>query len=148
MATRKILNGSCSVTSPAAATAANSVDTLIGPFDVGDVDTIRVIAELVGATGGTLDIYIQMQMKGDTDWFDYVHFAQQAAGGAANFKTFAVSRASAQTTMVTPGKNGVPAIAANTVVGGDFGNAWRVVCVAGASTSAGAALVFHFCGAK
>lgn len=147
MATRSIHNGSVSVTSPAVATAAG-VDTLIGAFDVGDLDTIRVVAELAGATGGTLDIYIQMQMKGDTDWFDYVHFAQQAGGGAANIKTFAVSRASAQTTMVTPGKNSVPALAANSVVGGDFGNAWRVVCVAGAGTSAGAALVFHFCGAK
>ena len=38
---------------------------------------VRMIADLQGATGGTLDVYLQ-GFDGD-DWFDVVHFAQLAA---------------------------------------------------------------------
>src|SRR6478752_742023 len=63
--------------SPAAAS------TVVGAqlSGLGDYPFIRVDAELVGAVGGTLDIYLQRLIKPGA-WTDWLHFAQLAAGAA------------------------------------------------------------------
>lgn len=108
--------------------------------DLGDYASMTVYAKLAGPTGDTLDAYIQYSPDGGTTWVDYAHFAQQAAAAATNYKTFSVSRGAQQTTITTVGINTTPALAANTVVGGSWGDRLRVVFVSGASTSAGAAV--------
>lgn len=121
-------------TTPAAAsTVAQTAVTGLGGFN-----SMQVYASLIGATGGTLDIYLQYSPDGGTTWVDYVHYAQLAAGASALLKTFAVTKDAQQTTLTTVGSGTTPALAAATVVGGDWGDRLRVVTVAGTSTSAGA----------
>lgn len=129
-------------TSPAAAGRA-----VIGK-QVGNIesyDDVVVVASLVGATGGTLDIYLQRLV--DTNlWVDWIHFPQLAAGAAA-VKYSAASMPPAAATAVVVGTSAddvtsgaAPALAANTVVAGHPGSNVRVVAVAGAGTTLGAAV--------
>lgn len=127
-------------TTPAAAsTAVVGVPAVFATFE--DMpESLDVEAALVGATGGTLDLYLQTSPDGGTTWVDYAHFAQLAAGAAASFVRFGVARHAQQTTITTVGRALVPALAVGTVVGGPFGDRMRLVAVAGAGTSAGAAI--------
>lgn len=130
---------SLNFTSPAAAsTVAQTPVRGFGPFR-----DLWIYAELTGATGGTLDIYLQTTYDGGTTWVDYAHFPQLAAGAGVILRTWAVSARAQQTTLTTVGKGTSPALAANTIVGGMFGDQFRVVAVAGAATSAGAAQVIQ-----
>lgn len=132
------LSTTIAVTSPAAAsTVISSTFTGLGSYRY-----MTVAANLVGATGGVLDVYIQTSPDGGTTWFDYAHYTQLTAGNAAVTKIFTVARSGQQTTITTTGTNAVPALGAGTVVGGDFTDRIRFVFVAGASTSAGASLTF------
>lgn len=134
---RKTLNATLfsGTTASSAGTAPQTAVT-----GLGDYESMAVYASLAGPTGGTLDVYIQFSPDGGTTWVDYAHFAQQAAAAAANYKVFTVSRASQQTTVQTVGINASPALAANTVVGGTWGDRLRVVTVSGVGTSAGVAI--------
>lgn len=138
MATKLQLVG----TSPTSASTAvltpatGNPDKLVGLNKYTD---LHVVADLIGATGGTLDVYIQTSHDGSR-WNDYAHFAQLAAGAAATTITFAVTRRAQQTSLIAIGKDLTPALAANAVLGGEFGDQMRVVCVAGGGTSAGATL--------
>jgi|SRR5579885_1167592 len=106
---------------------------------LGGYRTATIYANIQGGTGGTLDIYIQISPDGGTTWIDYIHFAQLAAGASAVTKIIPISKLTPTTTGITTVGTGTsPALAANTVVGGDFGDRMRVVFVAGAGTSAGA----------
>lgn len=109
-------------------------------------DSLTIRATLTGATGGTLDVYLQTSVDG-SEWVDYIHFAQIAAAAAAVTKVVVVSRAGQQAAITTVGTNTSPALAANAVVGGDFGNQMRVLFVAGAGTSAGAVQTIRITGA-
>jgi len=126
-------------TSPAAAS------TVVGTKFCGlndAVEGICVVATLTGATGGTLDVYLQTTYDGTT-WVDFAHFAQLAGGAAATIKAFAVTRGATQATITTVGVNGAPALAANTVLSGMLGKSIRAVYTAGAGTAAGAAQVIR-----
>jgi hypothetical protein len=124
-----------SSTSPASAsTAVGATVTGLGAFR-----SLDVFATLTGATGGVLDVYLQTSPDGGTTWVDYAHYVQIAAADGAANKRFLVTNGGQQTTVTTVGTGTTPALAANTVLGGDFGDRMRVVYVAGASTSAGAA---------
>ena len=119
---------------------------------VGDVinglayfDEVTIHASLVGATGGTLDVYLQRKIAADT-WVDWCHFAQLASGASAVRFTVPMSNpATSATVAVGIGTDAAPgvALAANTFIGGHPGNTVRAVYVAGASTSAGAAVVIR-----
>lgn len=125
-----------SETSPA------SASTVVGQVISGlnRFDSFLVDADLVGATGGTLDVYLQRWV--DTNlWHDWLHFPQLASGASAiRYSVFP----SLSNTIVVVGtgtdSNATPALAANTCVGGHPGSKVRAVYVAGASTSAGAAV--------
>lgn len=109
-----------------------------GPLD--DYDALWVQADLVGATGGTLDVYVQSSPDDGRTWYDVVHFTQLAAGAAAISYRATLSLQSAMTAPDTVGKNTSPALAAGKVSQGAFGDRLRLLMVAGASTSAGAAV--------
>lgn len=130
-------------TSPAAASTA--VGTVIG--GLGDFHAFRIDAALVGATGGVLDVYLQRKIK-DNVWADWAHFTQLTAGNAAVKWTLVAGVPVLSTTLTSSfgiGTDAAPgvALAANTFIGGHPGSAIRPVYVAGASTSAGAALTFY-----
>lgn len=97
------------------------------------------IATLLGATGGNLDVYLQAYDTAAGKWFDYAHFPQKVAGSAVTTVAIPVTRDYQRVASVAIGADASPALAADTCVGGDFGDVVRVVCVAGAGTSAGAA---------
>lgn len=133
MAKRILL--SLSDTSPASASTAVGART-VGGFQ--DVQSLTIIATLAGATGGALDVYLQTSFDGGTTWYDFAHFTQITAAAAAVTRLWHVNRAVAVSTVATIGSGTTPALAANAINGGAWGNAFRLLYVAGASTSAGA----------
>lgn len=130
-------------TSPAAASTV--VGSVVTGLDV-IAESIRVTAEIEGATGGTLDVYLQW-FDGVT-WWDFVHFTQLASGGAAVVHNINLTRTfqSADASGTSVGKDTTPALAANAIADGDFGDRIRALYVAGVSTSAGQAQVITITG--
>lgn len=133
------LTQTIAVTSPAAASTV--VHTALFKGDaLTKADKIVIDAALLGATGGTLDVYLQRKIASDT-WRDFLHFPQLAAGAAAVKYTATINGAGTSLVAVGGGTDAAPgvALAANTLVnvlpGGDI----RIVLVAGGGTSAGAA---------
>jgi hypothetical protein len=130
-------------TSPASAITAVGGD-LGGGFR--DCNALTVVATIQGGTGGVLDVYLQTSFDGGTTWLDYAHFPQLAAGAAATTRVWHVTRDSAVGTLIAVGSGTSPSLTVNTINGGAFGDTFRVVYVAGASTSAGAAQVVKLFG--
>lgn len=130
-----------SFTSPAAASTVVSA-TCAG---LSRFDWFQIDANLVGGTGGTLDIYLQKKIASDV-WADWVHFAQISAAGT--LKVSATVQSSNGFTTVGIGTDASPgvALAAGSVVGGHPGDTVRVVCVAGVGTSVGGASVIYITG--
>ncbi len=132
-------------TSPAAQSTA--ADTQVFA-DLDACDSLTIIGELQGATGGTLDVYLQTSYDDGATWYDYAHFTQLAAGAAAIKHAWHVSRASERTTITTVGTGTSPALAVGTILSGGWGNKMRMLFVAGATTSAGAAQTVRIFGIK
>lgn len=133
-------------TSPASATTA-----VIGSAEgvnVADFDSMGVECLVQGGTGGTLDLYLQIMPYEGTVWTDYAALAQLADGAAATRVRFTVARDGQALTITTVGTALTPALAANTVIGGDFGSRMRIVAKAGVGTSAGTAQTFRFFGSR
>ncbi len=126
-------------TSPASASTAALGLPVMG---LARFSQLKVVASLLGATGGVLDVYLQWTPDAGTTWYDYAHFTQLTNGNAAVIQTCGFGFGS--TTPTTIGTALVPALAAGTCVGGSWGDGLRVVCVAGSGTSAGAALSIKF----
>ncbi len=114
-----------------------------GPLD--DYDAISIVAELIGATGGTLDVYLQTSGDMGITWIDYLHFPQLAAGAAAIRFASSSSNFSQATAATVVGKNLVPALAANTSINGAFTDRMRLVMVGGVGTTVGAAVKVTLC---
>lgn len=136
-------------TSPAAAGTAivGNVLTALDRYDWFTID-----AALVGATGGTLDVYLQRRVALDSAdevtgaiWADWLHFTQLASGATAVKYSLQTGFDKTISTVAhgTDASAGTPVLAAASFVGGHPGQAIRCVCVAGASTSAGAALAIY-----
>lgn len=132
-----------SMTTPSSASTAVSTTNFT---NMAKFEYVDIIADLVGATGGTLDVYLQKQIDqaGTVKWVDWIHFAQLAS--AASAIRYSISTSS-NTVSATPVAVGVGttaspgvALAAATFAGGLPTNTVRIVAVAGASTSAGAAI--------
>jgi hypothetical protein len=138
-------------TSPAAAGQA-AVGSAVAGLD--QYDSFFITAALVGATGGTLDVYLQRRVKDDgTVWADWIHFPQLASGASAiKYNASSMPPAAATCTVIgttaNDGTTGAPALAANTVVAGHPGDSVRCVCVAGASTTVGAAVTIYIKGVR
>jgi hypothetical protein len=109
-----------------------------------DAAGITVVAELIGATGGTLDIFLQGGNP-DGGWFDVVHFAQLAAGAAAiNYSTqisnLAQPSSAAPVAVGTGVHSGSTGLAAGTTVQGLAYSMYRLLMCSGSGTTAGAAV--------
>ncbi len=138
------------------ATSPSSASTFVGTdketaIELNQFDSITIVATLQGATGGNLDVYLQACVDDTgTNWVDYAHFPQLAGGAAASTTVWSVSRAAQQLTLTTVGtgtaSTATPVLAANSIVGGEFGDRLRLVLVAGAGTSAGAPVVIRIFG--
>jgi hypothetical protein len=131
-------------TSPASASTVAATPIAYG---LDELDSITIIGELVGATGGTLDVYLQTSYDGTT-YYDFAHFTQLADGGAAVKYAWHVSRVSERTTITTLGSGTTPVLTAGVIMAGGWGNQMRVLFVAGAGTSAGAAQTVRILGNK
>lgn len=127
-------------TTPSApGTSAQTPVTGLGGYSAG-----MILAQLVGATGGTLDVYSQTSPDGGVTWSDYIHMTQLAAGAAAIIKGYAVGAGCGPigaAAGATVGINLAPALTSGAAAGGDFGDRMRILLVAGAGTTVGAAIV-------
>ena len=122
--------------------AANMPAGVCGLID--DYESIEVIAELKGATGGPLNVYLQNSPDGGLTWFDVIAWPQLLAAAAQVYYASPLSQATNTPTTVVVGKNLSPALVNSStagVVNGSFGDRFRLVMVAGTSTSAGASVV-------
>ena len=128
-------------------TSPDEAGTVAGPFVSGLARYLglRVEARVVGATGGTLDVYLQRKIGPDL-WADWVHFAQLAAGASALLYSFTIQNVSAAagalTATTSGGTDETPTSTGGTglITNSHPGDMVRLVYVAGASTSAGAAI--------
>lgn len=120
----------------------------------GLLEFARVVgkANLIGATGGTLDVVMQtgVMLPGTVtvapgSWKDIWRPPQLVAGAPAISYDVVISRA-ATSTSVTPGVVNTtdlsPTIPANTVLPQSMQDAIRLIVLPGAGTTAGAQLVF------
>lgn len=133
-------------TSPAAASTTFYPSSAGFVTEVGLFTSCSFTALVQGATGGTLDIYIQtfMAAQAGGKWTDAAHLTQLAAAAGLAKVAFTLTRFSPSTSAITASLNtvdGTPTLTANTVVPGLLGVKLRIVYVAGASTSAGASQV-------
>lgn len=136
-------------TSPAApGTVAGTAANTLLLSGMARFDAISIEATLQGATGGTLDVFLQVSCEYNEinpletvngaiggNWTDYVHWTPLAAGAASVTTRVSPSLSNVITTV---GLNLVPLLAAGTCVGGFWGHAMRLLFVAGAGTSLGA----------
>lgn len=109
-------------------------------------NAIRVDATLTGATGGALDVYLQTSHDEGVSWNDFAHYAQLAGGAGVATYSFTAARSAPVTSIVVTGRDATPALAANSVLGGEFGDRLRVLFVAGVGTSAGAGQTIYVSG--
>ena len=131
-------------TSPAA--AGTSISTLI-VTGLDAFESMKIVTILEGGVGGTLDIYLQMCDDQDGGvYVDYAHFAQLADGAASLTRLYSVSRQTERLTAIAVAVGDTPALAAGTILGGEFGAKMRVIMVAGSGTSEGKAQTIHFIG--
>ncbi|GAC1576963.1 MAG: hypothetical protein NVS3B7_10080 [Candidatus Elarobacter sp.] len=101
-------------------------------------ESMSVLAILQGATGGTLDVYLQMNHDGNgTAWTDIAHWPQQSAAAASTTFVWNTSRWN-QAAGAGSTATGDASLAANTFIQGEWGDRLRVKVVAGAGTTAGA----------
>jgi hypothetical protein len=113
--------------------------TVVGPgVDITGFSRLAVMARTLGATSGTLDIYLQTRINGL--WVDVLHLPQLPSGSMGNLG-FATSleRGGGSIIVGVNNADGTPVLAVNTKVVGCLGDQLRYVFVAGAGTIAGAA---------
>jgi len=134
-------------TSPASASTAIVGSVVLG---LERYDWFTIDAALVGATGGTLDVYLQRRIALDSEvtggvWADWLHLTQLASGASAIKYSLQTGSDKTISTVAfgTDASAGTPVLSAASFVGGHPGQALRCVCVAGASTSAGAAVTIY-----
>lgn len=120
-------------TSPAAASTVAGTKEL---SNLDDFSWFTVAAKLTGATGGTLDVYLQRWVGVLQEWHDWLHFSQLAAGAA--LIRHAVDCRMSATAATVVGAGTTPVLAVNTLACSHPGTKVRALFTAGASTSAGA----------
>lgn len=110
--------------------------------DLSNQEGIWVTLKTQGATGGTIDIYLQTW--DGVDWIDWAHLPTIAAGAAVSSTTF-VPHIPAVPQFITTGRNLTPAMTAGNATGGPSSDRMRVLFVAGAGTTAGAMQTIRVC---
>jgi len=125
------------------------VDTKLG---LHEFSRITGKANLIGATGGTLDVVLQtgLQLPGSLTavvggWKDIWRSNQLASGAAAISWDVVLTRAATASTTTPTQVNptdGTPTIAVNTVLPQSFQDSLRLIVLPGANTTVGALLTF------
>lgn len=120
--------------------------TLVAPSITGDLsqfESMTITAILQGATGGTLDVYIQSAIDDTgTLWNDFVHYTQIPAAAASSTTRWTTCRWNQSS--AAPVVTGDLVLAQTQFIPGEWGERIRVKVVAGAGTSAGAPLTIRF----
>lgn len=123
--------------------SANMPPGVAGLFD--DYESIDVVAEIQGATGGALAVYLQISPDGGiSNWYDIIAWPSATAGSGVKYYQSPLSLATTTTTTTVVGKNLVPALSAGSsgaVVNGAFNDRCRIVMVAGSGTTQGTVVV-------
>jgi hypothetical protein len=111
-------------------------------------DSMLIVASLVGVTGGTLNVRLQVASGSETTptWVDYLSYAQLADGAAALTVAYSVSRQAQLLTATAVAVGDVPALAAGTILGGDFGERMRIVTTTGSGVTLGANITIRLIG--
>ena len=118
-------------------------------------DAISIVATIQGATGDTLDVYLQTSYELNPDWpadhpgriwYDYAHFQQLADGASPVTVALHVNRSTSVTAETTIGTGISPALGVSTIMGGAWGDMLRILFVPGASTTAGSEQVLTIIG--
>lgn len=129
--------------SPASAGA--TVTGASPPVQIGMFTSCAVYVGATGATGGTLDIFVQTLFKQSNVlpgfWMDVAHLPQIAAAAPLTGYTFTLTRWSSSAAAVFTPVNtasATPILAVNTVVNGVLGYQLRIVYKTGAGTTVGA----------
>jgi hypothetical protein len=114
----------------------------VAAYNLDDYPNLTFFASLKGATGGTLDVYVQQSPDEGASWYDMIHFQQLLAGAAAVSYSATVGNRfmGASDAPVAVGSGLVPALASGVVVQGIGADRLRLVMVAGVSTTVGAAV--------
>lgn len=113
---------------------------------------LTVDAILQGATGGTLDLYLQRLVDPVNGiWFDWARYTQLAAAVAAKSYTLSLDPSAAAPTITNVGEwnaaaSGTPVLAAGAIVPCHPGDQLRLVAVAGAGTTAGSTQAVYVTG--
>ena len=145
-----------SETSPSAPGTAASSQPVAGSNGPGGVATgqmddyvgLYFEAVLVGATGGTLNVYCQNSPDMGLTWYDYVSFSQLAAGAGQTRAVGSASMSAQNISLAAVGVNLTPLLAAGTFLGGAWGDRFRLVMVAGSGTTAGALVSVRIVGQR
>ena len=129
-----------SATSAASALAVSGGDSteangVLASVMLDEFEILTVIGEFGGNTGGTLDVYVQSFLLGH--WYDVCHIKQVAAAAAMIRQQYVAGRAT-QVNSTTIGIDAAPALANDTIVGGVWGEKFRLWMVSGAGTTVGA----------
>jgi hypothetical protein len=142
---KKLLTLVLSGNSSAAASTTTQGST-VGGFELADEWTFDV--KVTGATGGTLDVYLQKLIVDPTSganvWVDYIH-CTQTAGGTTTKENYGSGETDNGPIAVGQGTDAAPAVAlaAGKIAHGHPGKALRLVFVTGTGVSvAGSALVY------
>ena len=77
---------------------------------IGDYEALNVIAELIGNTVGTTDVYVQVSTDEGQNWYDIIHFPQLTAGNVAVIYSAPISNTTTTGYPVVVGKNLNPAL--------------------------------------
>lgn len=112
-----------------------TIGTSFGITDATGMNSMLVVANLIGLTGGTLDVYLQDSFDGGVTWLDCAHFTQVAAGGTG--KEAAGLSLSNEPLTIGIGNLASPgvALAAATFRSAPWGATMRIVAVSGSGTS-------------
>lgn len=99
-----------------------------------------VDAQIVGATGGTVDVYLQRKIAADT-WRDWIHFPQVAAATTKRY-SLAIDGTGATIVETGGGSDATPGVglAANTAINIIPGGEVRLVTVTGGGVSIAASV--------
>lgn len=142
-----------SPSAPGTIASTQAVSGTAGPSGIAtqqldDYQALSFEAVLTGATGGTLDVFIQNSPDMGSTWYDYVHFATLTAGASTVRYVASVASGAQNLALQTIGTNLLPALAPATAIGGAWGDRFRIVMVAGAGTSAGAVVQLRIVGQR
>lgn len=132
------LTGTSPFTSPTTATGTVVTTPLTG---FSGVTAMTFIADLIGCTGGSLDVGVQHSPDG-VIWYDYVHFPQVAASAAEALYSYAPAMNDSIVTIgkyvLAPASNVTIVLANGSVAGGHWFDQLRCIFVPNATITAGA----------